>query len=263
MLFRSRLRRFEDQFGTKLLGRNPLRPLRPGWDLYHQIGEGMEVLLRALRNLCHRTGRTLRIGTDPALMECHLRPAIMAWRLGRDISHVHLVNDEPAALQRAVEEGRLDLAITFRTASTAPGLASQVLGRVPLVLLAPASVAPESAESLWKRKTIDEHLIAPTPGHPVARSFEKGLDLGGIAWMPRITLPSAVQVAPLVAAKAGMGVVPELEHLTTYHSIRVLPLHGFDPVEIVCLWRPADTRRLQPALRLLKGISLKGKRRCS
>lgn len=36
-------------------------------------------------------------------------------------------------------------------------------------------------------------------------------------------------------------------------GIRELALSGFDPVPIVALWRPEDSRRVQEPLRLLHG----------
>ena len=142
----------------------------------------------------------------------------------------------------------------LRHPSSAVGhpVSGRVLATAPLALLIPAASAIQTADHFWTQKTIAEQLITPDAAHAVCQAFDHGLKHGGLDWPARMDVGSIACVAPLVAAGLGIGLIPNLPNLTRAAGVHVLSLAGFEPVAIACLWRTAETRSLQAAIRIIQ-----------
>lgn len=124
----------------------------------------------------------------------------------------------------------------------------------------------------WRQGRIAEPLICPMEAGAVHRTFARGLQALRVEWPAGIRADSTAVMLQLVAAGHGVGVGLETPS-TRHRDVRALPLAGFEPVQLMALWRPPagpwlgsllaaarDTaRRLWPAAALPAVIFLTGR----
>jgi DNA-binding transcriptional LysR family regulator len=113
--------------------------------------------------------------------------------------------------------------------------------RVPLVLLVHRKSKYKSSAELWPQGRITEPLITLPAEEIVSRSFKKGLQRLGIAWPPAIEASSLELITRYVANGHGVGVNVNLPGVSKHAQVRILPLDGFDPIEVAALWHGQPT----------------------
>lgn len=86
--------------------------------------------------------------------------------------------------------------------------------------------------------SVTEPLIRLPANEGVTRAFDRGLKNRGVEWPVAIEASSTELVTQYVANGYGVGVNVDLPNLVPPRRVRALPLDGFDPVEVVALWRP-------------------------
>ena len=269
----------EEELGARLFTRRPFRLTPEGRFLYAALQPSMETMEGAVRQLQQRRQPHLRIGAEDGLAQSLLFPAINPWLKAEPSLTLDLQFGSAEHLKQALLDGELDLLITTLHGPPPRGLANRSIATRPIVLLVPKALRIRSSDHFWSQKTIAEPLIAPAATHAVSQIFQQGLRRGAIAWSPRITTDSLAAIPPLVAAGHGVGITldcsspktpptfsfqvsgfssqPFRSQLSNFSfqfsgfNLSALPLAGFDPVSIACLWRPPDTVRLQPLLRLI------------
>lgn len=265
---RKHFRALEQEMGAVLCHRQPFRLTPEGRKLYEHDRPHIEALAPGAFRLRSRGDPKLLAGVTGSAAKHFLIPAVRIWLGGKPRGAIETRTGSLSQLLPKLQSGELDLLITALDGDPPGGFASHLLATFPLVLLAPFDSPLQSAEELWLRKTIEEPLISPEAEDPVALAFERGLQRGGIGWPTRLTHDSPAEVMRLVTAGLGLGLSlaarpqeSDRRQATTADNaapgIRELRLPGFDPVRIVTLWRPEDSRRLQEPLRLLRGSALR------
>lgn len=274
---RRHLRTLEDELGQQLFHRQPFCLTPAGRILYEHDRPHLEALLGASDHLRRKTQPRLRAGVTGSATKLFLLPAVHAWLSdpGRDAIECRFGTFRE--LRPALEIGELDLLVTALDGPAPAGFDSRVLGTFAQVLIVPDHSPLRSAETLWTQPRSRPTLITPDPNDPVSLAFERGLRLGGLEWPARLACDSPAAIVQLIVGGLGYGLSLAAEGLPVlrkagrqkpspvpspagppprFHprqrGIRELPLVGFDPVPIVALWRPEDTRRLQEPLCLLK-----------
>ena len=109
--------------------------------------------------------------------------------------------------------------------------------RLPLVLLVHKKSRLKSAAELWERESIDEPLICLPPTEPMMKNFKLGLRRRQVDWPHSIEASSMGLVTRYVANGYGVGVSLGQTEVVRHPDVRVLPLEGFDPLEMAALWR--------------------------
>ncbi|MDO8540360.1 MAG: LysR family transcriptional regulator [Opitutaceae bacterium] len=182
----------------------------------------------------------VRIGGSEALLRDHM-PAVMQ-RVKKHHPGLRLAMHAGFQPQLETELRNRELDLAFVTAlqpRVGPGLRRSVLLRMPLVLIVHRKSRIKSAAELWSRERIDEPLVSSVPAPD--NIFQKGLKRMGVEWRPSIEATSLQLVTWYVAHGHGIGVNLNLPELVRHPQVRVLPLEGFDPVEIVAIWRGEPT----------------------
>jgi len=225
----------EQDLGVKLFERQPFRLTREGRELYdfaRPFFENAEAVAARLR-----AGRapTLRIAASELVLRDYL--PIVIERLQK--RHPELRFGLRSGFQPEwLFEGKIDLAITPLETRPPAGLKALSIVKLSLVLLVPRRSRLESAAGLWEKSRIEEPLISPPAGQVITRVFRRGLRHLKLDWPTAIEANSLDLVTQYVANGYGLGVGVELQHRKLPRGVRALPLAGFDPVEIVAMWRP-------------------------
>jgi len=238
------LQQLEKQLGVQLFHRRPFHLTAEGQRLYSHIRPFFEQLDALEASFRHRGGNTVRIGAAEIVLRDHL-PAVL-----RRVKKVHpglrLATREatPAHLEAHLRDGELDFVISVAEQTRPPpGLRSVGLVRLPFVLQVHRRSKIKSAAELLARRPINEPLISCVPApHSV---FARTLQRLGLKWSPAIETNTLDLVTWYVAHGHGVGVNLALPELVRHRDVRVLPLEGFDPVELIALWRDEATPMLR------------------
>ena len=251
---RAQIRALEDELGSPLFHRRPMRLTSLGREYYHAIQPLMTRIEQWEQALPRRSGGTLRLGVDGFLNLC-IAPAVVAWCTANPDAQVALIQMPYGLDREAVESGKVDVGVASIGPLVPRALASREISRCPIVLLLPADSDLPSADHFWAQRCISDRLITPPANHPITEAFDRGLDAGGITWLLRTEVDSYEAMVSLVASGHGVGVAlgapsgrstaSEGRDSISSARVRVLPLPGFDPVTVAALWRPADSRRFQ------------------
>lgn len=230
------IRLLEQDLGVKLFQRQPFRLTAEGKEMLAFAKPFFENVNAVGARLGRRTGGQIRVGGSERVLRNYLPEVI------RRVQRIHpglrmsMCTGFQPQLETMLREGELDLAIsTALHARSAPGLRRVALVRMPLVLQVHKSSLVKSATELWARPRIEEPLVSsvPTPDNV----FQKGLKRLGVEWHPSLEATSLELVTQYVADGQGIGVNVALPELSRHPRVRVLPLVGFDPVEIIAIWR--------------------------
>ena len=228
----------EQDLGTKLFDRQPFRLTPDGEELYEfarpffdQVGE-IAVRFR------ERRAPKLRIAGSEVVLRDYLPTIIREMRTKHPGLRLGLRSGYQAEIESWLQSGQIDVAVTFMDRRPQAGLKSQSIVKLPLVLLVPKSSGIKSAAHFWAQDRIEEPLICLPSTESVSRLFQQGLKRLRVDWPTAIEASSAGLVTRYVVNGYGVGVSVQVPDLVGHPRVRVLPLTGFDPVEVVGLWRP-------------------------
>lgn len=246
----------EQDLNTKLFDRRPFRLTRDGAELYEFVRpffENVEAVGARLRN---KRAPKLRVGAAEIVLREYL-PAILR-EVRKTFPEVRfgLRSGTQSELEHWLVEGELDFAIVTLVDRGQRGLKYHSIVKLPLVLLVHRTSAVKSASDLWGQDRIEEPLICMPPSESVCRSFQKGLQQLKVDWPTSVEASSAALVTRYVADGYGIGVTVNVPSAIEHPDVRVIPLRGFDLIEIAVLWR-SPGNALQSAL--LKAIQARAR----
>lgn len=150
-------------------------------------------------------------------------------------------------LEAALRDREIDLAIIPLRGRPPPQTRCLRLLHLPLVLLVPKKSKIKSAAQLWAAGRPSELLISLPPTESISQLFQKGLKRLGVIWPAAIEASSMELITQYVANGDGVGVNISIAEVVRHPQVRVLPLDGFDRLELVALWSGEPT----PLIRML------------
>jgi DNA-binding transcriptional LysR family regulator len=213
-------------------------------ELLRLDGEGRAAVLAAVG----QTSGTLTIGALETIASARLAP----WLPGFQASHpgitVRMKVSDSGTLRRLLEDGDIDVAFCFERRDGAKDadarLARRTIGAEPLVLVAaPGQVtAPRDLAALAALR-----FVATEPGCIYRRMFDTAFAEADMA-APRLAaeVGSVGAIARLVAAGAGLGLVPRLAVSDALGRGDLVELPWPGPAQaapLAMIWR---RRRVQP-----------------
>ncbi len=240
----SQILQLEAHLGAKLFERKPFRLTPEGERLFAHAKPFFEQLDAVEASIGKRTATVVRIGASEIVLRDHL-PAVV-----RRVREIHpglrlaMREGPPAQLEALLRNRELDLLI-----SVAPlplrhaGLRSLGLLRLPLVLLVHRKSKIKSAAELLTRSPIEEPLICCLPSPNIF--FQQGLKRQRLVWRPTIETNTLELVTWYVAHGHGVGVNLALPELVRHKDVRVLPLDGFEAVQLMAIWRGEPSAMLR------------------
>ena len=238
----------EQDLGTKLFDRQPFRLTAEGQELYELARPFFEQAETVAARLRSRRAPKLRIAASELILRDYLPPVIERLRAQHPTLRFGLRTGFQAELESWLQDGQIDLAIAPLETRPQAGLKCLPIVKLPPVLLVPKSSPLKKAAELWQQDRLEEPLICLPADEAITRVFRKGLRQLRLDWPTSIEASSTEVATQYVANGYGLGVGVDLPHVTRHPKVRVLPLPGFEAIEIVALWRP-PTSPLLDALR--------------
>jgi DNA-binding transcriptional LysR family regulator len=237
----------EEDLGTKLFERNPFRLTPEGQELYAFVHPFFENLATVGARLRKRAVPLLRLGASEHVLRDHLPVVIKRLRAQQPEIRLALRSGYEPHLQAWVLDRQIDLAVTAMESRPQPGIRCLRLMRLPLVLLVPRKSKIKSAADLWAQMLVEEPLISLPSFEPLTRVFQKGLRRLKVDWPTTIEASSLNIITWYVANGYGIGLSVRLAAVEQ-RGVRILPLEGFEPLEIAALWRGELTPLIRAVL---------------
>jgi len=229
----------EQYLGVVLFHRRPFALTAPGEKLYQFIQPFFANLERLTVELQGGQARQIRIGASTLVLRDHLPEFLNNVRKKFPALKISLREGYQPELERWLQSEELDMAITLIEKRSPPGIQSEAMIEVPLVLLVAKDSPITSPEQLWKRDRIDEPLICLPAPEAISRHFQQGLTRLGVDWFPSIEVSSIDLIQTYVAAGFGIGASVLAPKSPASPLVRVLrlPTTAFPPVVVGALWR--------------------------
>lgn len=234
----SQILQLEEDLGTKLFDRQPFRLTAAGQELYGFAKPFFDNAEAVAQRLRAQQAPQLRIAASELILRDYLPMVIATMRQKHPAVRFALRAGFQADLETWLQEGVVDLAVTPLASRPQAGLKSIPIVQLPLVLIVPKDSPIKAAADLWSLDRIDDPLISLPPTEAISRSFRQGLKTLSLDWPVAIEASSTEIVTQYVANGYGIGVGVALPITRHHPAVRAIPMPGFDPVEVVALWRP-------------------------
>jgi DNA-binding transcriptional LysR family regulator len=260
------VRRLEDELGVALLDRSrrTVRLTEAGEVL---LGEARRLLasVEQTERLVRRTGTgavgRLTVGFVPSAANETLPPLLRGFAAAHPGVELTLREMAPDDLVRALHEGRIDVAFLYLPLDD-PALDQAVVARESFVAALPRDHALAAGQRVDVARLAGERFILPAR-HGMPSLHAQVLDICREAGFT----PQAAQddvwlvqtIVGLVAAGAGVALVPESARALRRRGVVYRPLRGRTPheVELAAVWR-RDERRAAPR-RFLEHVGAAGR----
>lgn len=253
----SQILQLEEDLGIKLFERQPFKLTAPGVELMAFVQPFFENIGPVADKLRQGSAPQLRIAAPETILLHHL-PAVL-----------HSVKQEHPELRLSVRSGlqlqlegwvrdrEIDLAVMPVYRRLAKPLRSQLLLRLPLVLLVPKKLKVKSAAEFWARGKPAEPLISLPEADTISQLFQAGLKRRDITWPVAVEASSLSLITQYVANGDGVGVNIAVPELVEHPQVRVLPLDGFDQLELAAVWQGEPSPVLHNLLEEVKRYAAK------
>ena len=240
----------EQFLGVTLFQRRPFALTAEGQKLYEFIQPFFSNLESVAASLQGGATRQIRIGASTTVLRDHLPELFQKVRKQFPGLKVLLREAYQPELESLLQKEEIDLAVTLIEKKSAPGIQSQALLDLPLVLLVEASSKITRPEDLWARDKIEEPLISLPGAEAICKNFQQGLAALGVDWFPSIEVSSIDLIESYVAAGFGVGLSIQVPKAPALNAIRVIPLpqKPFPPVLMGALWRGKPSALLKTFL---------------
>ena len=238
----------EENLGVTLFERQPFRLTREGEELLAFIKPFFDNVEQVGEKLRKNFAPQLRIGAAEPVLRHHLPTVIQRVKESHPGFRLVLRSGFQAEFETWLQNGEIDLAVVPLRRRPPAHTRSQRLLRLPLVLLAHRKTKIKTANDLWTRGTIAEPLIGLPPDEPVSELFQAELALRRVTWPVSTEASSLELITQYVANDGAFGVSVQLPEIVKHRDVRVLPLEGFEPLELAVVWRGEPTPLIRLAL---------------
>jgi DNA-binding transcriptional LysR family regulator len=233
----SQILQLEESLGVKLFLRQPFRLTSAGQELLAFVQPFFENIGPVAERLRQAQAPQLRIGTSEFILRDHLPTVLAQAKAGHSDRRFSLRSGTQVELEAWLREDAVDLAVMPLPGRLPPRLRCVRLLSVPLVLLVPRKSKLKSTAELWAQKKISDPLISLPPTERISQLFQAGLKRRGITWPQSVEASSMALITTYVALGDGLGVNAALPEVVRHPQVRVLPLEGFDPIELGAVWQ--------------------------
>ena len=247
----------EQDLGVKLFERNPFKLTPAGTELDDFVRPFFENLSAMALRLRNHQGPQLRIGASELVLRDHLPAVIQRMKQEHPEMRLALRSGFQPELEAALHEKEIDLAIIPLRGRLPPKVRCLRLLRLPLVLLVNKQSKIKTAATLLAQKRPAEPLICLPPTEIICQLFLAGLKKRGMIWPLAVEASSMELITQYVANNDGVGVNIAIPSVVRHRQVRVLPLEGFDEVELAAMWHGEPTPLLRAVFGEMQGYVAK------
>lgn len=242
----------EEDLGVKLFHRQPFKLTKEGEELLEFVRPFFENLDPMAVRLRRTLVPQLRIGASELLLRDHLPAVIERLKRAQPGLRLALRAGTQRDLEALVREREIDLALIPLLGRLRSPLKCLRLLRMPLVLLVQKKAKLKSAAELWTQRKPTEPLVCLGPTEIISQLFQAGLKRHGVTWPMGVEASSMELITRYVAMGEGVGVNVAVPEIIQHAQVRVLPLEGFDLIELAAVWSGELTPLLRTVLTELK-----------
>lgn len=242
----------EEHLGVTLFHRRPFALTTPGEKLYQFIQPffaGLDTLEIELQG---GQAQHIRIGASTIVLRDHLPDLVQQARKKYPQLRVALREGYQGELESLLLREEIDLAVTLIEKRATPGISSQVLLDLPMILLVPKASKITDAEQLWKQDPIKEPLICMPAAEVISKNLQQALAKRGVDWFPSIEVSSLDLIQTYVANGFGIGIAAQIPGVTIVPGARIVPLPEFPKVAVGVMWRGRISPLVQTFVDLLQ-----------
>jgi DNA-binding transcriptional LysR family regulator len=244
----SQILALEQDLGKKLFERTPFELTEVGTQLFAFVRPFFENIEATATKLRKESAPLLRVGAVELVLRDHLHSVIARLRTLHPRIRLALRSGYTPQLHAWLQDRQIDIAIAPLEGRPPAQVHSVALLRMPLVLLVPRRMKLESAAEIWAQGAVAEPLITLPAAETITRLFRKGLARRRVDWPTAIEASSLELVVRYVASGYGIGVNVNVPAFVKRREVRVLPLEGFDPIEIRIMWRGEITSEIRTVI---------------
>ncbi len=242
----------EEHLGVALFHRRPFALTPQGEKLFKFIQPFFSNLDALETELQGGQAQHIRIGASTIVLRDHLPELMQQARKKFTQLRVSLREGYQAELESLLLREEIDLAVTLIEKRATPGINSQVMIELPMILLVPKASKITDAEQLWKQDPIKEPLICMPAAEVLSKNLQQTLARRGLDWFASIEVSSLDLIETYVAGGFGLGVVVEIPGVKMDPGVRAVALPEFPKVAVGALWRGKPSPIVQTFVDLLE-----------
>jgi DNA-binding transcriptional LysR family regulator len=228
--------KLEESLGVKLFNRRPFSLSPAGEELFQFVEPFFENMGAVAKRIRGSATPQLRIAAPTMVLHDYVPELLHRLREKFPAFRLNIHEATQPEVESLLQAQEIDLAITSIEKKPRPGLHSQPLLELPLVLLVPKKHPLTDAQELWRSDKIEEPLITFPPTEPVFVQFQRGLKDLGVEWFCGIEVNSISLIECYVANGFGIGLTAAIPGMRSHPQLRRIPLDGFPPVTMGVVW---------------------------
>ncbi len=228
----------EADLGVKLFERRPFRLTPPGERLFEFVAPFFARLSTVEDELKGRLSQELRLVGPTQVMRDHLPQVIATLRTRHPGLRLNLQEADQHQSEERINQGEADLGISVLEEKSRPGFRTEVLVRLPLVLVVHRDSPLRSAAAAIREGAAGRLPLIALPTHErIRRLFADSLRKRNLAWPVAMEVSSNDLVALYVSHGLGAGLTVQLPGATFTEDLRVLPLARTPTLPVGAFWR--------------------------
>lgn len=248
----SQILRLEEDLGMKLFERQPFKLTPTGVELLAFVQPFFDNIGPVADKLRKGFAPHLRIAAPEPILRDHLPTVLQRVKQEHPELRLSVRSGLQLELEGWIRAREIDLAIMPLYRKLPKPLRSLRLLRLPLVLLVPKKSKRKSAAEFWADGRPSEPLINLPESDTISQLFQAGLKRLNVTWNVSVEAGSLDLTLQYVAGGAGVGVSIAVPELVRHPQVRVLPLEGFDRLELAVVWQGEPSPMLQGLLEEMK-----------
>lgn len=227
----------EEDLGLKLFERQPFKLTTTGVELLAFVQPFFDNIGPVAEKLRKGFAPHLRIAAPETILRDHLPAVLLRVKQKHPELRLSVRSGLQVQLEAWVRDREIDLAIMPLCRKLPKPLRSLLLLRLPLVLLVPKKSKRKSAAEFWAAGGPAEPLISLPETDTISQLFQGGLKRLNVTWPVSFEASSLGLTLQYVASGDGVGVSIAVPELVKHPQVRVLPLDGFDEMELAAVWQ--------------------------
>lgn len=225
----------ETELGVRLFQRRPFQLTPAGVELYEFVAPFFGGLAGVAERVAGKASKHLRLAAPSAVIHKHLPEVLHALRRACPDLELTLHDTDQQTVYQLLEREEVDLAVAELEGPPPSGTRSELLLKMPLVLLLPPGVkVPKNGIKGLAGKY---PLIRSADDTPIARLFSRGLTRRNINWPAQIEANTMDAIEQYVAHGFGIGVGVRPPGTKLPKGVTAMPLKGFPELKVAGLWR--------------------------